>query len=101
MYYHSANQHISENHKYHITVKTGNCPGASTTANVYVILYGCHGDSGQLWLAGGGKSFGNGCVDEFTFECERDIGEIESVKVGHDNSGPSAGWFLEQVNYSV
>ncbi len=88
-----------------VTVETGNRPGASTTANVYVILHGCHGDSGRLWLSGSSESFASGAVDQFTVTMSGDgvggvtdgVGGVESVWVGHDNSGPSPGWFLKQV----
>lgn len=76
---------------------TGHRPGATTTANVYIVLHGCHSDSGRLWLNGSGRSFASGSVDEFSVisDC---VGGVESVRVGHDNSGPSPGWFLTQVS---
>ena len=79
-------------------METGNRPGAATTANVYVILHGCHGDSGRLWLSGSSGSFASGAVDQFTVTSGvGGVGGVESVWVGHDNSGPSPGWFLKQV----
>ena len=36
--------------KYQITVHTGNEPAADTDANVYIQLFGCHGDTGKRHL---------------------------------------------------
>ena len=80
-----------------VTMETGKMPGASTTANVYVELCGSHGNSGRLWLNGSGRSFMSGGIDEFTVESGCDVGGLESVTVGHDNTGPGPGWFLKQV----
>ncbi len=81
-------------------METGSRPGATTTANVYVVLHGCHGDSGRLWLSGSGRSFASGGVDQFSVTCAC-VGSVESVGVGHDNSGPSPGWFLAQVTLTL
>ena len=33
---------------YHVTIKTGDIPDASTDANVWMVLYGAEGDTGIL-----------------------------------------------------
>lgn len=35
-------------------------------------------------------------MDEFTVE-SLDLGDLKRIRIGHDNSGPSPGWFLEKV----
>lgn len=44
--------------RYRITTVTGDYWNAGTSANVFVTLYGEHGDTGvrQLWRATGGQS---------------------------------------------
>jgi hypothetical protein len=34
--------------------------------------------------------------DEFGFECE-DLGELQKIVIGHDNSGFGGAWFLDKV----
>jgi len=34
--------------------------------------------------------------DEFIIECSS-LGTLKRLRIGHDNSGPSSGWFLEKV----
>ena len=77
---------------------TGTRPGSSTSANVYLILHGCHGDSSRLWLSSGGRTFQSGGIDEFDIVSHCDVGALEMVRVGHDNSGVGPGWFLEKVS---
>ena len=32
-----------------------------------------------------------------TVEAGKDLGEIQRIKIGHDNAGISPGWFLKKV----
>ena len=75
---------------YKITVKTSNVPGAGTDANVYVILFGSNGDTGELHLKKSetNKSpFENDQKDVFTFNEMLSIGEMSKCRVWHDNKG--------------
>ena len=34
--------------------------------------------------------------DEFTLECQN-VGTLKYIRIGHDNKGGAAGWYLEKV----
>ncbi|KAL4225451.1 Lipoxygenase y domain-containing protein 1 [Mactra antiquata] len=88
---------------YHIHVKTGDVSSAGTDANVYLIISGAKGDTGQLILRQSSSfknKFERGKTDVFKIEAT-DIGQIKRIKVGHDGSNPGAGWFLDEVKILV
>ncbi|XP_061881566.1 lipoxygenase homology domain-containing protein 1-like isoform X1 [Entelurus aequoreus] len=84
---------------YTIKVKTGEKKYAGTDANVFAVLFGENDDTGTINLKAC-KSYKNkfeqGMINEFTVEAV-DLGELEKLRVGHDNSGGSPGWFLDWV----
>ncbi|XP_063398724.1 lipoxygenase homology domain-containing protein 1-like isoform X1 [Mytilus trossulus] len=83
--------------KYEVIVYTGDVSGAGTNANVFITLFGEHGDSGKRPLKQSFRNlFEKNQVDKFTLEC-LDLGELIKVRVEHDNSGFRPGWFLEKV----
>ncbi|KAG9353677.1 hypothetical protein JZ751_011799, partial [Albula glossodonta] len=80
-------------------VKTGEKKYAGTDANVFAILYGTKDDTGIINLKASKthkNKFEQGMIDEFTVEAV-DIGVLKRLRIGHDNSGGSAGWFLDWV----
>ncbi|XP_030849367.1 lipoxygenase homology domain-containing protein 1 [Strongylocentrotus purpuratus] len=88
---------------YHVSVKTGDERGAATDANVYVKLFGVDGDTGLIPLKQSENTknkFEQGRVDKFTLEAV-DIGKIKYMRVGHDGSGPGAGWFLDHIEIDI
>lgn len=82
--------------KYRVVVHTANSRGAGTDANVYINLMGESGESSDKVLESGQDDFERGQADEFVLEVP-DIGMLKSIKIGHDNSGPGAGWKLDNV----
>ena len=82
---------------YKVQVLTGTCPGASTNANVYIVLHGLNNDTGKIWLDNGRRTFLLGQNDEFDVSSSVMVSPLEMVTVGHDNSGPGPGWFLDKV----
>jgi len=71
-------------------VKTSNVKGAGTDANVYVVLFGANGDSGDLHLKKSetNKSpFENDQLDVFTINGILSLGELSKCRVWHDNKG--------------
>lgn len=82
---------------YKVQVSTGTCPGAGTNANVYIILHGRDSHTGKIWLDNGRRTFLPGQCDEFDVTASDRVSPIETLTVGHDNSGPGPGWFLEKV----
>ena len=81
---------------YQVDVTTGNRRGAGTDANVFIFIYGDKGDSGERFLDGSGNDFERGETNSFGVECV-DLGEIQKIRIGHDNKGIGPGWFLETV----
>uniref|UniRef100_A0A3B3ZLB7 PLAT domain-containing protein n=1 Tax=Periophthalmus magnuspinnatus TaxID=409849 RepID=A0A3B3ZLB7_9GOBI len=83
--------------KYEIIVITGEEKGAGTDANVFITIYGSNGDSGKRQLRQKFRNlFERGQTDRFLVEM-LDMGELQKVRVEHDNSGISAGWFLDRI----
>lgn len=82
--------------KYKVEVKTGDIRGAGTDANVFLQLFGEHGDTGERKLESSGNNFERGCTNTFGIEAV-DLGEISKARVGHDGSGFGSGWFLDNI----
>jgi hypothetical protein len=86
-----------------ITVKTSDVSGAGTDANVYIIVYGTNGNSGEHRLNGyiSGNAFESGDTDVVTLTGITDIGEITSIKIRHDNKYAGAGWHLSYITVTL
>ncbi|XP_078473113.1 lipoxygenase homology domain-containing protein 1 [Lampetra planeri] len=84
---------------YTVTVRTSDAAGAGTDANVYIILFGEHGDSGTIYLkeSNNGNKFERGRTDVFSFADMLSLGELVKLRIWHDNTGICAGWHLEYV----
>uniref|UniRef100_A0A8C0E3P2 Lipoxygenase homology domain-containing protein 1 n=1 Tax=Balaenoptera musculus TaxID=9771 RepID=A0A8C0E3P2_BALMU len=93
-----------KNFRYHISLKTGDVPGASTDSRVYIKLYGDKSDTiKQVLLVSDNNLkdyFERGQVDEFTLET-LNIGPVNRLVIGHDNTGMHASWFLGSVQIHV
>lgn len=64
--------------------------GAGTDANVYCVLFGENGDSGELHLkeSESGKSpFENNQLDTFAFPKMLSLGQLIKLRIWHDNKG--------------
>ncbi|KAH9502609.1 Lipoxygenase y domain-containing protein 1 [Bulinus truncatus] len=82
--------------KYDVTVRTGDVKFAGTDANVYIIIQGDKGKTKKLFLDDAKNNFERGMTDKFLVETFN-TGIITSIYIGHDNAGPGAGWFCEDV----
>lgn len=81
---------------YIITVTTGDVKNAGTSARVYIILHGGEKGaetSGKIWLEKG--KFDRGMTDIFNVNVLRMLSPVSCVDIGHDDSGPASGWFLD------
>jgi hypothetical protein len=86
-----------------ISTVTGNVSGAGTDANVFIIVYGERGDTGEQKLSKSATyrdKFERGHTDVFEVEAV-DLGELKSVKIWHDNKFFRADWYLERVEVEV
>jgi hypothetical protein len=80
--------------QYKISVITGDRRGAGTDANVWIEITGDQGESNRRPLdAPAVNLFERGQTDDFGIEAV-DLGELKKIRIGHDNSGFSAGRIL-------
>lgn len=87
-------------HHYHISVATGMWMGCGTTANVGLIIYGEDYSSRRIILndsAGKKTFFARASVNTFTVSLPRNLGPLYKIRMWHDNTGQSPGWFLLDV----
>lgn len=82
--------------KYKVTAYTGDIRNAGTDADVMLKIYGSLGESEEWKLDNSKNNFERGSKDEFIIETES-LGEIEKIRIGHNNKGISPGWFLSKV----
>ncbi|MCK4392452.1 hypothetical protein KAX17_06065 [Candidatus Bipolaricaulota bacterium] len=84
---------------YYIDVTTGDRIAAGTDANVFITLFGTDGrTSGQIHLDNPDKNdFESGKTSFFAIERET-VGDIDHIRIRHDNTGDFAGWYLEKVS---
>lgn len=81
---------------YNVSVVTGDKESANTTANVFITIKGSKASSGKRKLNDDASHFDRGETDVFALESV-ELGDIEEIIIEHDNSGPSASWYLEKV----
>ncbi|XP_067150528.1 polycystin family receptor for egg jelly [Apteryx mantelli] len=81
-----------------VTLYTGSRLGAGTNADVFLQLIGQDGTSDVHCLQHPHfPSFRQGSTDTFLLTTKRDLGDICSLRVRHNNKGPSPSWFLSRV----
>ncbi|MCT7963527.1 hypothetical protein NG791_22895 [Laspinema sp. D1] len=109
---------------YTIIIKTGNCSGAGTDAKVYIQLKGELGETdesgfllganttflsgllegvkimgygGVPYIIKGDDYFEQGQTNAFQIKVDKNLGDIEKVKIWHDDTGLGSGWYLDWV----
>ena len=91
----------SNTYEYVITVTTGIWWNSGTTAKVAMEIYGAEGRSAIIQLGAEADSsdslFYRGSSEVFVLTVDKSLGFIHGVRVGHDNSGTSPSWFLEEI----
>jgi hypothetical protein len=83
---------------YHISVTTGDVRYAGTDANVRCQLVGSKSTSALLYLQKSNHTnkFERGQTDTFHFDLPG-LGELVSLRIGHDGFGPGSGWYCDKV----
>ncbi|XP_036400112.1 polycystic kidney disease protein 1-like 2 [Megalops cyprinoides] len=85
-------------YRYMLTVSTGHRRGASTSAQVTVTLLGSEGESEPHHLTDPDKPvFERGGVDMFLLTTPFSLGELQSIRLWHDNSGGYPAWYINKV----
>ncbi|XP_073487711.1 oxygen-regulated protein 1 isoform X2 [Aquarana catesbeiana] len=80
-----------------ITVVTGNLPNAGTDATVSLYVYGEGSNSGPIVLGSGSHQLFNvNSADTFQVNLKYLLKPFK-IRVGHDNSGESPEWYLEEI----
>jgi len=82
---------------YEITLKTGNEYWAGTSAQIYIKLYGENKTSDKIVLQTKPDQIVRDSEEKFSINAGKNLGAVRKIEVGHDNTGKSAGWYLQQV----
>ena len=100
--------------RYAVATHTGDKRGAGTDANVFITIFGYEGDTGERRLDNSKNNFERNRflritaamltfidlvsyrVDQFVVESPS-LGQIERVRISHDNKGFGPGWYLDKV----
>ncbi|KAM6253162.1 polycystin-1-like protein 3 [Porphyrio hochstetteri] len=85
-------------YRYLVTVFTGHRRGAATTSKVTLTLYGLEGESEPHHLTDPDTPvFERGGVDVFLLCTFFPLGELQNIRLWHDNSGDSPSWYVNRV----
>ncbi|KAK7169828.1 hypothetical protein R3I94_000154 [Phoxinus phoxinus] len=85
-------------YRYLLKISTGHRMGASTSARVIVTLQGAEGECEPHHLTDPDKPvFERGGVDLFLLTTAFPLGELQSIRLWHDNSGDHPAWYVNSV----
>ncbi|XP_051994643.1 polycystic kidney disease protein 1-like 2 [Xyrauchen texanus] len=85
-------------YRYLLSINTGHRRGASTSSQVTVTLQGTEGESEPHHLADPDKPvFERGGLDMFLLTAPVSLGELQSIRLWHDNSGKHPAWYINKV----
>ena len=85
-------------YEYLITVYTGSCKDAGTSASVGCILVGKYGISDPRALYDPRfPTFQKSDMNSFILKTYYELGDLQSIQIWHNNSGEKPSWFLSQV----
>ncbi|KAL1784629.1 polycystic kidney disease protein 1-like 2 [Sigmodon hispidus] len=83
---------------YLVTVYTGHRRGAATSSKVTLTLYGSDRESEPHHLSDPDAAvFERGGVDVFLLSTLFPLGELQSLRLWHDNSGDRPSWYVSRV----
>ncbi|XP_062258132.1 polycystin-1-like protein 2 [Platichthys flesus] len=87
-----------DEYRYLLCVSTGHRRGASTSSQITLTLLGADGNSEPHHLTDPKKSvFERGAVDMFLLTTPFSLGELQGVRLWHDNSGSHPAWYVGHV----
>ncbi|XP_040185090.1 polycystic kidney disease protein 1-like 2 [Rana temporaria] len=85
-------------YRYLVTVFTGHRRGAATSSRVTMTLYGSDGESEPHHLYDAdGAVYERGGSDIFLLTTLFPLGEVQSIRLWHDNSGDKPSWYVNRV----
>ncbi|XP_055250859.1 polycystin family receptor for egg jelly [Moschus berezovskii] len=83
---------------YLVTVFTGSRCGSGTRANVFIQLHGTDGSSDVHCLSHPQfTTLYRGSICTFLLATKKDLGDVHSVRVWHNNEGRSPEWYLSRI----
>ncbi|XP_078692132.1 polycystin family receptor for egg jelly-like [Branchiostoma floridae x Branchiostoma belcheri] len=91
---------IRHSYHYQLAVYTGMRKDAGTRSSIGFVLSSDKGDTGTRRLDDKGKKvFDRGSVNNFLLSVPRCLGNLQYLRVWHDNSGKgrNASWFLDKI----
>ncbi|XP_055086672.1 polycystic kidney disease protein 1-like 2 [Periophthalmus magnuspinnatus] len=87
-----------DKYQYLLTVSSGHRRGAATSAQVTVVLVGSITSSAPHHLTDSQKPvFQRGAVDMFLLKAPGSLGDIQAVRLWHNNEGEHPNWFVSSV----
>ncbi|XP_053279260.1 polycystic kidney disease protein 1-like 2 [Pleuronectes platessa] len=90
--------HPGAQYNYLISVQTGHRKNAGTSASVTMKLIGTEGESETHRLTDPDKPvFERGATDMFLFAAPFPMGELQNLRLQHDNSGGHPSWYINRV----
>ncbi|XP_016102995.1 polycystic kidney disease protein 1-like 2 [Sinocyclocheilus grahami] len=85
-------------YRYLLSINTGHRRGASTSSQVTVTLQGTEGEIEPHHLTDPEKPvFERGGLDMFLLTTPFSLGELQSIRLWHDNSGQHPSWYVNKV----
>ncbi|XP_053283068.1 polycystic kidney disease protein 1-like 2 [Pleuronectes platessa] len=85
-------------YRYMLSVSTGHRHGASTSSQVTITLLGTEGESDPHHLTDNEKPvFERGGVDMILLTTHFSLGDLQSIRLWHDNSGEQPAWYVNKV----
>ncbi|XP_078118997.1 polycystin-1-like protein 2 [Sander vitreus] len=87
-----------DEYRYLLSVNTGHRRGASTSSQVTITLLGAEGNSEPHHLTDTKKCvFERGAVDLFLLTTPFSLGELQGIRLWHNNSGSHPAWYVSNV----
>ncbi|KAM6978376.1 polycystin-1-like protein 2 [Tautogolabrus adspersus] len=87
-----------DEYRYLLSVSTGHRRGASTSSQVAITLVGVEGISKPHHLTDPKKCvFERGAVDMFLLTTPFSLGDLQSIRLWHNNSGSHPAWYVGNV----
>ncbi|XP_030620641.1 polycystic kidney disease protein 1-like 2 isoform X2 [Chanos chanos] len=85
-------------YRYLLNISTGHRRGASTSSQVTVTLLGTEGESEPHHLTDLDKPvFERGGIDMFLLTTPFSLGELQGIRLWHDNSGDHPSWYVNKA----
>nr|XP_033965449.1 LOW QUALITY PROTEIN: polycystic kidney disease protein 1-like 2 [Pseudochaenichthys georgianus] len=87
-----------DEYRYLLSVSTGHRRGAATSSKVTITLMGSEGSSEPHHLTDSKKCvFERGAVDLFLLTTPFPLGDLQSIRLWHNNSGSHPSWYVGNV----